>query len=192
KWERLEVLGQEYIGAHATPDGEGLSDPVPAVPVDDWMEPAKKWLEEQSARWAALMQVSPVAVWEPIPDVHADAHGLHEQLRRLASQRDDWDGLFGHLAMLLQRTQAWRLLGFASFGHYCDERLGMSERAVAQRAALERRLYELPVLREAVCEGRISYEHARLLARYADRSSLEESIERAQDLTCIELRRELQ
>jgi len=42
KWERLVVLCQECIGAHATPDGEGLSDPVPAVPVDDWMEPAKK------------------------------------------------------------------------------------------------------------------------------------------------------
>src|SRR5437764_1305544 len=142
-----------------------LADPVPAVPVDDWMEPAKKWLEEQSARWAALMQVSPVAVWEPIPDVHADAHGLHEQLRRLASQRDDWDGLFGHLAMLLQRTQAWRLLGFASFGHYCDERLGMSERAVQQRASLERRLYDLPSLRQDMCERRVSYEKARTIAR---------------------------
>ena len=192
KWERLVVLCQECIGAHATPDGEGLSDPVPAVPVDDWMEPAKKWLEEQSARWAALMQVSPVAVWEPIPDVHADAHGLHEQLRRLASQRDEWDPVFGHLAMLLQRTQAWRLLGFASFGHYCDERLGMSERAVQQRASLERRLYDLPSLRQAMCERRVSYEKARIIARYADAGSLDTWIERAGRMSCVALRAALQ
>src|SRR4051794_19110613 len=56
----------------------------------------------------------------------------------------------------------------ASFEHYCTERLGMAERAVAQRIALERRLYDLPVLREAIRERRISYEKARLIARYAD------------------------
>src|SRR5438552_19128688 len=103
------------------------------------------------------MQVSPVAVWEPIPDVHADAHGLHEQLRRLASQRDDWDGLFGHLAMLLQTTQAWRLLGFASFGHYCDERRGRSGREVHELASTERILCDMPLPRHTISHRRVTH-----------------------------------
>ena len=68
----------------------------------------------------------------------------------------------------------------------------MSERTVAQRAALERRLYELPPLREAMRERRISYEQARLIARHANQATVQEWIERAEQLTCIELRRELQ
>lgn len=94
--------------------------------------------------------------------------------------------------MLFQAVRGWHFLGFASFGHYCDERLGMAERTVAQRAALERRLHALPTLREALRERRISYEQARLIGRHADESSVEEWIERAGHLTCIELRRELQ
>jgi len=68
----------------------------------------------------------------------------------------------------------------------------MSERTVAQRAALERRLYELPPLREAMRERRISYEQARLIARHANEATVQEWIERAEQLTCIELRREIQ
>ena len=85
-----------------------------------------------------------------------------------------------------------RRLGFASFEHYCDERLGMSVRTVQQRVALERRLLELPPLREAMREGRISYEKARLVARHADARSVAGWIERAEQLTCVALRRELQ
>jgi hypothetical protein len=67
----------------------------------------------------------------------------------------------------------------------------MCERAVEQRAALERRLYELPALREAMSERRVSYEQARLIARHADEESVEEWIGRAERLTCVALRRQL-
>jgi hypothetical protein len=69
-----------------------------------------------------------------------------------------WDEVLGHLAMLFCAMDGWRRLGFASFAHYCEERLGMCPRAVQQRAALERRLYELPRLRQAMQERRLSYE----------------------------------
>ena len=49
-------------------------------------------------------------------------------------------------------------------GRHAPERLGMGVRAVEQRAALERRLYELPSLRQAMVERRLSYEKARLIA----------------------------
>ena len=40
----------------------------------------------------------------------------------------------------------------------------MGARTVEQRIWLERRLYALPALREAMREGRITYEKARLVA----------------------------
>jgi len=72
------------------------------------------------------------------------------------------------------------------------ERLGMCVRSVEQRAALERKLYELPKLREAMRERRISYEKARLIARHADEESVDAWIERAANMPCIDVRRELQ
>jgi len=69
---------------------------------------------------------------------------------------------------------------------------GWALRAVEQCAALERRLYELPSLRQAMVERRLSYEKARLIARYADERSVESWIERAERMPCIDLRRQLQ
>jgi hypothetical protein len=89
-------------------------------------------------------------------------------------------------------VEGWRRLGFASFEHYCTERVGLGIRAVAERAALERKLYEVPRLREAMRERRISYEKARLIARDADEASIADWIERAGRIPCIALRRELQ
>src|SRR5258706_2564079 len=67
----------------------------------------------------------------------------------------------------------------------------MSVSAVEQRAALERRLYELPSLRQAMSERRVSYEQARLIARHADDESVEEWIGRAERTTCVALGRQL-
>jgi hypothetical protein len=68
----------------------------------------------------------------------------------------------------------------------------MGVRSVAERAALERKLYQVPHLREAMRERRISYEKARLIARHADEASIEAWIERAEHIPCITLRRQLQ
>jgi hypothetical protein len=120
-----------------------------------------------------------------------DVLRLDADLRRLAAMRARWDEVFGHLALLVQYVGLWRDMMFASFGHYCAERLGMAERTVAQRTALERRFYCLPGLREALRAGRISYEKARLVASVADETSVAEWIARAERSTCIELRREI-
>jgi hypothetical protein len=91
--------------------------------------------------------------------------------------------------MLVQWCGLWRDMKFASFGHYCAERLGMSGRAVQQWTALERRLYALPPLRGAMKAGRVSYEKARLVASVADESTLESWIAQAERSTCIALQR---
>jgi 5-methylcytosine-specific restriction endonuclease McrA len=116
---------------------------------------------------------------------------LDEELRRLASMRDGWDELVGHLGMLLQTLTLWRDMGFQSFAHYAAERLGMATRTVQQRVALERRLYALPALREALRERRVSYEQARVIAECADDASVGEWIRRAEGMTCIALKREV-
>ena len=68
----------------------------------------------------------------------------------------------------------------------------MGERTVQQRVSLERKLYDLPSLRQAMHEGRVSYEKARLIARHASDTNVDSLIDRAGQVTCIELRRELE
>jgi len=86
----------------------------------------------------------------------------------------------------------WREAGFARFSHYCRERLGMGARTVEQRIWLERRLYALPALREAMSEGRVTYEKARLVAGCASDFTVKGWITRAEGLTCIALKREIE
>ncbi len=61
-----------------------------------------------------------------------------------------------------------------------------------QRVWLERRLYALPGLREAMRAKRLSYEKARLVAQCADDATVDVWIACAEQLTCIALRREIE
>src|SRR3954468_11511510 len=189
KWECLEVICQEYLGAHAAVDDESgdavLHGPVPPP----WLEPLKAWLEQETAQWAFLEQVGPVVAPVPSEPVEEDAWLLDAELRRLATLRKRWDEVFGHLALLFRMLGLWRDARFASFAHYCEERLDMSERAVEQRIWLERRFYALPPLRSALREGGISYEQARLVAAHATERTLEAELATARSMTCIQLQR---
>ena len=190
RWERTRAVCQEYLGAHPAPDDGDEAGPFLSSPADD-LEPLKELLEKESEQWASLGRPAPVPAPELVSGA-ADVRALDAELRRFARQRERWGDVFGFVAMVFIRVRGWEYVGFASFKHYCEERLGTSVRAVEQRATLERRLYELPPLREAMREPRVSYEQARLIARHADAGSVRELIERAEQLTCIELRRELQ
>jgi hypothetical protein len=66
-----------------------------------------------------------------------DPRVIDDKLRRHVKSLRRWDVLFGHLALLSQTMRCWWTAGFASFEHYCVERLGMSLRTVEQRIALE-------------------------------------------------------
>src|SRR5438105_3543800 len=189
---RMEALFQQYIGAHAVPGDEDAPDPMPSAPADDCLEPAKEFLEKQNRQWASLYQLGSIAAPWTDPDAQRDPFLLHDELRRLMAKRACWDQAFGHAAMVFEHIEGWRFLGFASFAHYCEERLGMAERTVQQRARLERRLHQLPSLRRAMCQRRISYEKARLIARYADKASVDVWIDCATRMTCIGLRRSLE
>jgi HNH endonuclease len=192
RWRRVQGVCEEFLGAHAAPEAEGGADPLLSASSAEFDEPEREWLEKETAQWAFLGEPEPVAAPESLEDAEADVRALDAGLRRLARMRERWGDVLGHLAMLFRKMDGWRRLGFASFDHYCEERLGICPRAVEQRAALERRLYELPTLRKALGERRLSYEKARLIARHADEESIESWIALAERLTCIELQRHLQ
>jgi hypothetical protein len=186
----LEVICQEYLGAHAAPDDDDGADAILHASLPPpWLEPLKAWLEQETAQWSFLDRAEPVAAPVPSEPVEGDAWLLDEQLRRLAALRRRWDEVFGHLAMLFRMLGLWRDARFASFAHYCEERLDLSERAVEQRIWLERRFHELPVLRRAVREGRLSYEQARIVAAHATERTIEADLATAGSMTCIQLQR---
>ncbi len=192
-WDRLEVICQEYLGAHPSPEpepgGKRPEDDIFHGRISRWREEWKDALEAET-RWAFLQAVETYAAPPPLPSTHPQA--LDAELRRLSAARDRWDEVLGHLAMLMRMLGLWRDARFATFDHYCSQRLGLSLRTVEQRIWLERRLYELPELRVAMREGRLSYEKARIVAGAATEETLARWLARGEEATCVELRREAQ
>jgi hypothetical protein len=192
KWERIDAFFMEFLGAYGDED-EGseakfLHWALPAS--EELIERLQEELEKETDQWAFLDPVAPVIA--PAMQEETDAARIDAELRRLIRERNHWDEEFGHLLMVFKSLVLWGDAGFASFGYYCVERLGMSVRTAEQRIALERRLRVLPPLRQAMRDGRISYEQARLVAWQATDETVTEWIERAEDTTCIALRREIE
>jgi hypothetical protein len=199
KWQRLEAICQEFLGAHPAGEAEAPADVFLRGEAADLLEATKAALELETDRWSYLETLPPVPALpglldadgeDPVTD--ADLLRVDGELRELAAMRARWDEVLGHAAMLLQNLGLWRDMGFASFAHYCTERLGMGKSTVGQRAWLARRFETLPSLRTALREGRLSYEQARLLARLPDDETAAARIPRAEELTCAALRRELE
>lgn len=194
-WQRVESICQEYLGSHplAEEDGAAPGQRAPDLRATFGLPPESddplEWLEREHARWTWLDAADPVPAPEAGLDACDRARQVDGRARALMQLRAGWDALLGHLSMLLENLGAWRHLGFRDLDHYAAERLGMSGRAVEQRAWLERRLWELPPLREAMRDGRIGYEQARILARCAAPEEVEAWVQRAAELTVVELSR---
>ncbi|GAO05000.1 HNH endonuclease signature motif containing protein [Anaeromyxobacter sp. PSR-1] len=203
-WQRLEALCQEYVSTHPEPERLRLEDLDPDAAAaagalegapwgrgSEWWDAARLALEEETERWSYLERLEPLPAPDPVRGLApGDVHALDARLCELAAMRTRWDALVGHLGLLMRSLGLWREAGFASFGHYCAERLGMSLRAIEQRIALERRLYSLPPLRAALADGRVSYGKAVVVAAAADEDTVEAWIARAETTPCAALRRE--
>lgn len=182
--ELLLAISEEYLSAHPVSGEVGVGELSVLGPED--LGALEEWLERETT----LAALPPVEA--PAESFEFDPWHLDRLLKQQVATRDRWDESFGHLAMIFRAMRGWEPLGFASFPHYCRERLGMGERTVCQRASLELKLREVPVLRQALREKRLSYEKARLLARHLERQEIAGWIDRAQNLTCVELRRALE
>jgi hypothetical protein len=186
--QRLEAIAQEYLGEHPLEAGDDLPLAMGWSFGTDRRsreERLRARLEEETERWSYLPE--PCVV--PAPDVRFDGlrpAEIDALLRELAAKRKAWDGQLGAAARAVKRTGMARLTGFASFEHYCEERLGLSARTVEQRAALEERLWAVPALRRARDQG-VSYERLRILARLPP-GEIATWVPRAKALTCVALR----
>jgi hypothetical protein len=196
KAQRVEAWAQEYYGAHPIPPedaaGEGMNEVEFRKRCEDEIDSLKERLEQESRLWADLVAVDPLQAVEFSGEI--DPWRIDAELKRLVNMRNRWDEVFGHIAMLFKQCGAWEPLQFVDFGHYCEERLGMARRTVLQRVALERALLRIPLLRPALREKRISYEKARVIARYWAGGHAQEMrplIAMAERMTCVDLREAL-
>ena len=93
-----------------------------------------------------------------------DADG---RLRELISERAKVRPVLGALAAALLSPRGYEPLGFRCLGDWSRERLGVGARAVREWARVWRALEELPLLREAVLSGEVSWTVARLIVGVA-------------------------
>jgi hypothetical protein len=89
-----------------------------------------------------------------------DADG---RLRELVTERAQVRPVLGALAAALLNGRGYEPLGFRCLGDWSRERLGVGARAVREWARVWRALEELPLLREAVLSGEVSWTVARLI-----------------------------
>ena len=132
---------------------------------------------EAEAEWVERARVETVRALERA--VRAARAGGEEE--------EEWTRLRVRLSPEDRATvdEALAIAGGVMPGSTRPQRLGLSPRAVEQRAALERRLWQVPALR-AARDGGLSYEKVRLLARLPDRE-IEGWLPRARVLTCVAL-----
>jgi hypothetical protein len=190
----LEALAQEYVGEHSLEAGDDPEQPaIESAPAPRQLrgERRRAELAAETERWAYLAEAPILAAVEGAFGEDASAEELDAGLRRLGAMRASWDRLVGPAAYAVKASGLWKDLGFADFDHYCAERLGLAARTVEERAAVEGRLWEVPLLRAELVEGRLSYEQVRLLSGLRD-ADIPAWISRARGLTCIELRRALE
>jgi hypothetical protein len=194
KWEVVEAIAAEFLSGSEVAADDDPAPPASAAPPSEVgsIEILGESLDEHCAYWASIVRVPDIESPEVNSALVRDPRLIDARLQRHVKMLDQWDLLFGHLAFICRKMRCWEIAGFASFGHYCVERLGMATRTVEQRIALEERLHELPTLRAAMETGRTSYEKARILARYSDRVTIAARIEQAEGMSCVELRRRLE
>jgi hypothetical protein len=119
------------------------------------------------------MDIVPDEILEP-PDAYSSGFSaddtalvLDAYLRRLASQETRCRLVLGALAAGFLRRACHHELGFARLGDHARERLGLSAREVQSLASVSTRLEELPLMRAALSQGRLSWTQARLLVGVA-------------------------
>jgi hypothetical protein len=166
------------------PKGGGGARPSPAPPPDPRQS---KLLARQIAAVEEANGVVAEIGKEPLPE---DALGLHARVLRLLKARREWDESLGVLLLRARDKCVHEVLGYGSFAAYCEERLGMRAATARQRIWLERRMQDMPALREALKSGRLTYSKALAVARQATPFDVDDRIERAAATTCQQTEKE--
>jgi hypothetical protein len=119
-----------------------------------------------------------------------DVQETDAELRRIAAQLANRDVELGRLAETFWRADGRRRLGFATDSQYARERLGLSLSAVKTKRDLGRRLTRLPQLADALAQGELGYEAARVVATVATCETADAWVAHARERTVRHLREE--
>jgi hypothetical protein len=195
-WRRLWAISAEFLSSYPIDPLERPAPRRPPAPPVWQVEPgvangsgADPVPPRTGApRTEASLEAGPL---RGVPSLRAprDPYDLLAELTRLVAERAGADEQLRRACLLVKRFGVARRLGWSSFEEWCAERLGLAPSTVYQRIALERRMAELPELREALRARRLSYEQARHVARVATRSTVAARIAEAAGKTCLELQR---
>jgi hypothetical protein len=112
---------------------------------------------------------------------------LDRELVRLAGMDARCRFVQAAIARRLIQSRAWRRIGFVRLSDYARERLGCSPRTLEEDAHVFAALDALPLLRDALQRGELSWTQARLLVRIATPQNERFLLERTAQLTTREL-----
>ena len=132
-----------------------------------------------------------VADMDPGPPPRGPA-ALDQHLRDLNAQLQRRDRALGERAQALWDAAGWHHLGYASPTQYAHERVGVSLASLKARMTLARGCARLPEVALALDAGDLGFEAARLVARVADRGTVDAWLERAARRTVKHLKEEVE
>lgn len=112
---------------------------------------------------------------------------LDRELTKLAAVEARCRLVRARIAAQLIRTRGWRSLGFARFGDFARERLGVSPRCLEQDAKVLRMLEDLPLLREMLETSALSWTRASTLTRVATPSNERDLLQASASVPCRDL-----
>jgi hypothetical protein len=192
--EQLEAMSQEWLGSlPGDPADDGARKPAACFTACRTLggaPPADPGSEDEPAAWSLFAPIAPVAAPGITFEEGESARSIHEKLLELARVGAAWDGVVELCAHAVRDAGLHRRLGFASFRHHCEERLGLAASTVEARAALQKRLAASPALQEARRQ-KLPYEKLRLPCRLPE-PDIGAWVARAKTLTVIALRRRLE
>ena len=97
----------------------------------------------------------------------AASRKIHRRLGHLARRRAALDLEIGRALVIAKRLEVHRRFGAASFEEYVHGLFGFDAHTVAERLRVAERLEDLPVTREALATGALSFSAVRELTRIA-------------------------
>jgi hypothetical protein len=119
----------------------------------------------------------------------ADCRQLHERLVQIARTRSALDAREAELLLDADELQIWRVHGQPTLAAYLEHTLGYGPHACNERLRVARELRELPLLHEALAEGRLHFSAVRELTRVANRETEGEWIAAADDMNLRQIER---
>ncbi len=162
----LEFLAAEFLaGPHPRPTDEPIPEEAPP-PREPRTRELWKVLEVEYGRWdyfdwqAIAVQLSP-ELQQPLPEL---PHERQSAINDLFLCRRRLHLHLGRMLFTFSRLSLWRDSGFASLGHYAQERLGLSTTTVHRLITRERLFLENPDVHEAVRDGQLTVSQADDLA----------------------------